>query len=112
MLGELFRAAVRPRPVPTPACRAYVGRLECTGIADGQSRHRTLLPQHLQKIQTRVRHEQDTSQWQPHYVIRAGSEATVSETCTPTVSGTAATTAGIAKTHIQHVLTAAGTNIV
>ncbi|MFE5110583.1 transposase [Streptomyces sp. NPDC056663] len=43
-------------------------------------RHITLLPRRLQEIQTQVRHEQDTEQWQCRYAIRAGYEATVSET--------------------------------
>ncbi|MGW0656587.1 transposase [Streptomyces umbrinus] len=70
-----------------------------------------LLPPHLQEIQTQVRREQDTPHWRQHYAIRAGCEATVSETvhrhglrhCRYH---------GIAKTHVQHVLIAAGTNIV
>lgn len=97
---------------PKPACRACVDRLECTGNADGRGRHITLLPQHLQEIQTRVRREQDTSQWQQHYAIRAGCEAaTVSETVH--AHGLRhCRYYGIAKTHVQHVLTAAGTNIV
>ncbi|MFD9823554.1 transposase [Streptomyces violascens] len=38
------------------------------------------MSQPLQEIQTRVPHEQDTEQWQRRYAIRAGCEATVSET--------------------------------
>jgi hypothetical protein len=85
--------------------------VECTGNADGRGRHIILLPQPLQEIQTRVRREQDTPQWQEHYAIRAGCEATVSET----VHAHGLRNCryhGIAKTHVQHVLTAAGTNII
>lgn len=96
---------------PKPACRACPDRLECTGNTDGRGRHIILLPQQLQEIQTRVRREQDTPQWQQHYAIRAGCEATVSETVH--AHGLRhCRYHGIAKTHVQHVLTAAGTNIV
>jgi hypothetical protein len=96
---------------PRPVCRACGDRLECTGNADGRGRHIILLPQHLQEIQTQVRREQDTPASQEHYAIRAGCEATVSETvhahglrhCRYN---------GIARTHVQHVPTAAGTNII
>ncbi|WP_371656784.1 MULTISPECIES: transposase [unclassified Streptomyces] len=96
---------------PKPACRACEDRLACTGNTDGRARHITLLPQRLQEIQTRVRSEQDTEPWQRNYAIRAGCEATVSETvhahglrhCRHH---------GIARTHVQHVLTAAGANII
>ncbi|MFJ9567970.1 IS1182 family transposase [Streptomyces fuscichromogenes] len=96
---------------PRPVCRACEDRLECTGNADGRGRHIILLPQHLQEIQTRVRREQDTPTWQEHYAIRAGCEATVSETVH--AHGLRhCRYHGIAKTHVQHVLTAAGTNII
>jgi hypothetical protein len=42
------------------------------------------MPQPLQEIQTRARIEQQTADWQGRYAIRAGCEATVSETvCLP-----------------------------
>ncbi|WP_406326603.1 transposase [Streptomyces sp. NBC_00203] len=96
---------------PRPACRACEDRLECTGNAAGRGRHIILLPQPLQEIQTQVRREQETSKWQQHYAIRAGCEATVSETVH--AHGLRhCRYHGIAKTHVQHVLTAAGTNII
>ncbi|MFJ2008696.1 transposase [Streptomyces chartreusis] len=95
---------------PKPACRACEDRLACTGNTDGRARHVTLLPQRLQEIQTRVRREQDTEQWQHRYAIRASCEATVSETVH--AHGLRHRRyRGIAKTHVQHVLTAAGANI-
>ncbi|WP_405914464.1 transposase [Streptomyces sp. NBC_00963] len=65
----------------------------------------------LQEIQTRARHEQGTSEWQEPYAVPAGWEATVCETdqahdlhhCRYH---------GMARTHVQHVLTAAGTNTI
>ncbi|WP_392957700.1 transposase [Streptomyces sp. LN245] len=95
---------------PKPACRVCEARQECTGTAEDRSRHIILLPQHLQEIQTRVRHEQDTVQWRQRYAIRAGCEATVSETV-HAHGLRRCRYRGMAKTHVQHVLTAAGTNI-
>ncbi|MEU3619063.1 transposase [Streptomyces sp. NPDC006872] len=96
---------------PSAACRAGEDRVECTGNADGRGRHIILLPEPPQEIRTRVRREQDTRERQEHYAIRAGCEATVSET------GHAhglrhCRCHGNAKTHVQHILTAAGTNII
>lgn len=93
------------------SCRACPDRLECTGNADGRGRHLTLLPQPLQEIQTRVRAEQETPAWRKRYAIRADCEATDSETVH--AHGLRHRRhKGLAKTHVQHVLTAAGTNIV
>ncbi|MFE4998616.1 transposase [Streptomyces mirabilis] len=55
--------------------------------------------------------DQKTSNWERRYAIRAGCEATVSETVH--AHGLRhCRYRGLAKTHVQHVLTAAGTNIV
>ncbi|WP_435844940.1 transposase [Streptomyces klenkii] len=86
--------------VPKPACRACEDRLRCTGNADGRGRHIILLPQPLQEIQTRVRREQDAPEWQQHYAIRAGCEATVSETV-HTHGLRHCRYRGTAKTHVQ-----------
>ncbi|MFE1520925.1 transposase [[Kitasatospora] papulosa] len=94
---------------PKPACRACEARQECTGNTEGRGRHIMLLPQPLQEIQTRVRREQD--KWWQHYAIRVGCEATVSETVQ--VHGLRhCRYRGMAKSHVQHVLIAAGTNII
>ncbi|MER6611325.1 transposase [Streptomyces sp. NPDC000927] len=96
---------------PKPACRACEDRLTCTGNIDGRARHIILLPQHLQEIQTRVRREQDAEQWKRRYALRVGCEATVSETVH--AHGLRhCRYRGTAKTHVQHVLTAAGANII
>ena len=65
---------------PRKACREYTDRQACTGNIDGKGRHLLLMPQPLQEIQTRARVEQQTADWKRHYAIRAGCEATVSET--------------------------------
>ncbi|MCT9081107.1 transposase [Streptomyces fulvoviolaceus] len=69
------------------------------------------MPQPLQEIQTRIRREQKTDQWQRSYVIRADYEATASETIhAPSLRR--CRYRGIAKTHGQYVLTAAGADII
>jgi hypothetical protein len=76
-----------------------------------QGRHILLLPEPQQKIQSKARKDRKTSSWQRRYAIRAGCEATVSETVH--AHGLRhCRCRGLAKTHVQHVLTAAGTNIV
>ncbi|MEU9891475.1 transposase [Sphaerisporangium sp. NPDC051011] len=96
---------------PRKACRACEDRLACTGNIDGKGRHVTLLPRPQQEIQTRVRAEQQTQQWRARYAIRAGCEATVSETVH--AHGLRhCRYLGLAMTHVQHVLTVAGTNII
>ncbi|MFJ9460030.1 transposase [Kitasatospora sp. NPDC101447] len=78
---------------------------------DGKGRHILLLPQPLQEIQNRVRRDQQTRPWRERYALRAGCEATVSETVH--AHGLRhCRYRGTAKTHVQHVLTAAGTNII
>lgn len=70
----------------------------------------TLLPRPVQEIQTRNRIDQHTDHWKARYALRAGCEATVSET-TRAHGLRHCRYKGLAKTHVQHVLTAAGTNI-
>lgn len=95
---------------PRADCRACPDRLDCTGNTDGKGRHLTMLARPLQQIQTRVRAEQETPGWMHRFAIRAGCEAIVSETVH--AHGLRhCRYKGLAKTHVQHVLTAAGTNI-
>lgn len=96
---------------PRKACRECDDRLKCTGNVEGKGRHIFLLPRPQQEIQTLVRAEQKTDSWRKRYALRAGCEATVSETvhahglrrCRYRDQD---------KTHVQHVLTAAGANII
>ncbi|ACZ86453.1 IS1182 family transposase [Streptosporangium roseum] len=96
---------------PRAACRACPDRQACTGDANGKGRHLTLLPEPLQQIQTRNRADQHTEPWKARYALRAGCEATVSET-TRAHGLRNCRYKGLAKTHVQHVLTAAGTNVI
>ncbi|TDB80736.1 IS1182 family transposase [Micromonospora sp. KC721] len=119
------RGTVSPRWKPTTAdgkprlsvlfrradCRACTVRQQCTGNVDGKGRHLLLLPEPLQIIQTQARAQQQTPEWKRRYDLRAGCEATVSETVH--AHGLRhCRYRGLAKTHVQHVLTAAGTNII
>ncbi|MGW0664857.1 transposase [Streptodolium elevatio] len=95
---------------PKPACRVCDDRVRCTGDTAGRGRHLTLMPQPLHEIQSRTRKDQDTETWQRHYALRTGCEATISETVR--AHGLRRCRyRGRAKTHVQHVLTAVGTNI-
>ncbi|MFD6984275.1 transposase, partial [Streptomyces sp. NPDC059956] len=85
--------------------------LKCTGNAEGKGRHVFLMPQPLQEIQTKSRADQTTAEWRQRYAIRAGCEATVSETVHAHGLRNCRYR-GTARTHVQHVLTAAGTNII
>ncbi|WP_329018068.1 IS1182 family transposase [Micromonospora rifamycinica] len=92
-------------------CRACTVRQQCTGNVDGKGRHLLLLPEPLQRIQTQARVQQQTPEWKRRYDLRAGCGATVSETVR--AHGLRhCRYRGLAKTHVQHVLTAAGTNII
>ncbi|WP_426514805.1 transposase [Dactylosporangium sp. McL0621] len=92
-------------------CRACTVRKQCTGNVDGKGRHLLLLPEPLHELQTRARAQQQTPEWKRRYGLRAGCEATVSETVH--AHGLRhCRYRGLAKTHVRHVLTAAGTNIV
>lgn len=92
-------------------CHACDVRLRCTGNIDNRGRHILLMPQPIHQIQIQARHEQQTTQWHQRYALRAGCEATISETVR--AHGLRhCRYRGLAKTHVQHVLTAAGTNLI
>ncbi|MEU8137799.1 transposase [Streptodolium elevatio] len=62
-------------------------------------------------MQSRLRREQRTDAWRRHHAIRIGCEATISEPVR--AHGLRhCRYRGHAMTHVQHVLTAAGTNLV
>ncbi|MEU0929013.1 IS1182 family transposase [Streptomyces malaysiensis] len=96
---------------PRKACRECEDRLQCTGNVDGKGRHVFLLPEPQQKIQTKVLKEQKTDQWRRRFAIRAGCEATVSETV-HAHGLRRCRYRGLSNAHVQHVLPAAGANII
>jgi hypothetical protein len=69
-----------------------------------------VLPRPLHEIQMRNRLDQRTEQWQRRYAIRAGIEATLSQNVR--AHGLRRTRyRGLARTHVQHVLTAMACNV-
>jgi len=96
---------------PRKACRECPDRTCCTGNTEDRGRHIFLLPQAQQEIQNHVRQQQNTEDWKRTYALRAGCEATVSETVHAHGLRNCRYR-GLAKTHVQHVLTAAGANII
>ncbi|GDY52087.1 hypothetical protein SVIO_027100 [Streptomyces violaceusniger] len=64
----------------------------------------------LHEIQTRNRLDQQTEDWQQRYAIRAGIEATISQNVR-TCGLRRSRYRGLARTHVQHVLTALACNL-
>jgi transposase len=93
---------------PRQACRSCPTRSLCTRSAT-EPRFLTLRQQaHYEALQN-ARREQQTEVWQEQYAKRAGVEGTISQA----VRGFGLRECryiGLAKTHLQHVLTAAAIN--
>ncbi|WP_328760404.1 transposase [Streptomyces sp. NBC_00271] len=89
-------------------CQACPVRPQCTTSAT-RPRALALLPT-LHEIQKRNRLDQTTEEWQRRYAIRAGIEATLSQNVR--AHGLRRSRyRGLAKTHVQHVLTALACNV-
>lgn len=91
-------------------CLACPVRPQCTDAVSGP-RSLALLPtRELHEIQQSNRLDQHTEDWQRRYAIRAGIEATLSQTVR--TNGLRRTRyRGLAKTHVQHLLTAMACNL-
>jgi transposase len=90
-------------------CRSCPDRTRCTSSAT-RPRSVAVLPRPLHEIQTRNRLDQQTEQWQHRYAIRAGIEATLSQNVR--AHGLRRSRyRGLARTHVQHVLTAMACNV-
>nr|WP_222109932.1 IS1182 family transposase [Streptomyces cupreus] len=90
-------------------CRTCPDRAQCTTSATGP-RSIAVLPRPLHEIQMRNRLDQRTEQWQGRYAIRAGIEAALSQNVR--AHGLRRSRyRGLARTHVQHVLTALACNI-
>jgi transposase len=93
---------------PRQVCRSCPTRTLCTRSAT-EPRLLTFQPQaHYEALQT-VRQKQQTEEWKEQYAKRAGVEGTISQA----VRGFGLRECryhGLAKTHLQHVLTAAAIN--
>jgi hypothetical protein len=90
-------------------CRSCPDRTRCTSSAT-RPRSVSVLPRTLHEIRTRNRLDQQTEQWQRRYAIRAGIEATLSQNVR--AHGLRRSRyRGLARTHVQHVLTAMACNV-
>ena len=93
-----------------PDCRPCPDRARCTRSADN-ARHVTFLPRRQQQAQQRIRAEQATDAWRQRYALRCGVESLIAQASRR--SGLHhARYRGLAKTHLQHVLTALALNLV
>jgi transposase len=93
-----------------PDCRPCPDRSRCTRSADN-ARHVTFLPRRQQQAQQRIRAEQATGDWRQRYALRCGVESLISQACRLSDLHQARYR-GLAKTHLQHVLTALALNLV
>ncbi|KAB1139391.1 IS1182 family transposase [Streptomyces luteolifulvus] len=91
-------------------CRACPVRAQCTTSAT-RPRTLALLPtRELHEIQARNRLDQQTRDWRQRYAIRAGIEATLSQNIR-NCGLRRSRYRGLARTHVQHVLTAMACNL-
>jgi len=103
--GEGIHVRCRPQE-----CRACGVRATCTRAKDGP-RELTLRPQAQQEQRQAARQEQTTANWQKRYNVRAGIEGTLSQGIRA-FELRKTRYSGLAKTHLQHLITAAALNIV
>jgi transposase len=94
---------------PATACRACPARASCTTSAGGP-RKLTLRPKAQYLALQQARRDQKTKEFNARYDARAGIEATISQGLRAT-DLRHARYIGLAKTRLQHVLTAAALNI-
>ena len=71
----------------------------------------TFLPRRQQETQQRIRAEQATDDWRQRYALRCGVESLISQ-ASRLSNLQQARYRGLAKTHLQHVLTALALNLV
>jgi transposase len=101
----IIRATLRQ-----PDCRPCPDRSRCTRSQDN-ARHVTFLPRRQQEAQQRIRAEQATADWRQRYALRCGVESLISQAFRLSDLHQARYR-GLAKTHLQHVLTALALNLV
>jgi transposase len=93
-----------------PVCQACENRSLCTR-SKTNPRTLTLRPQAQHEALQEARQQQENQQWRKEYAKRAGIEGTLSQGVRGYGLRQARYT-GLAKTHLQHILTAAAINIV
>ena len=94
---------------PTQACRQCTSRSLCTK-SPKYPRLLTLRPQAQHEALQSGRQQQKTDAWRKQYAKRAGIEGTVSQ-ATRGFGLRTCRYIGLAKTHLQHILTAAAINL-
>lgn len=94
---------------PTAACRDCAVRAKCTASATGP-RFLTVRPKAQYLAMQQARQDQNTPEFQARYDARAGVEATISQGLR-VADLRHARYIGLAKTRLQHVLTAAALNV-
>lgn len=90
-------------------CLACTERSDCTKRKTG-ARILRLQPQIKHEVMQKARHRQKTDDFKQKYKIRAGVEGTISQAVGP-LSMRRSRYQGLAKTHLQHVATAAAMNL-
>jgi hypothetical protein len=91
-------------------CTPCPDRARCTR-APTNPRHLTFRPRLLYEAQRRLRAEQATPAWRDRYALRAGIEGTIAQAARRSDLHQARYR-GLAKTHLQHVLTALALNLI
>ncbi len=91
------------------ACRACPVRSRCTKSAT-LPRSITIRPREVFEALRTARQQQQTREWQQRYQVRAGVEGTISQSA-HALGMRHTRYRGLGKTHLQHVATAAATNL-
>lgn len=94
----------------TATCGPCPVRAQCTTARRG-GRQLTVPPRELHQAQLAARAEQNTTDWQAKYAIRAGAESTMHQAVTA-CGARHARYRGLAKTHLQHVFSAVALNMI
>jgi transposase len=94
----------------TSDCTPCPDRARCTR-APVNPRHLTFRPRHQYEAQRQLRAEQATDAWRDRYAHRSGIEGTIAQASRRSDLHQARYR-GLAKTHLQHVLTALALNLV
>jgi transposase len=95
---------------PRKTCQLCPNRSLCTQSVS-EPRRLTLRPQKEHELLQSLRIQQDTPEWKEHYNRRAGVEGTISQGVRA-FGLRKARYLGLAKVHLQHLLTAAAINVV
>ena len=100
---DIFRFVFREQD-----CAACAVREQCTR---GAARFLTILPEKQHKALQAARQRQETEEFREKYAVRAGVEGTISQ-AVHALEMRRTRYRGLAKTHLQHVATAAAMNLV